>query len=114
MGARHDLAIFRSDGLKDKMLALPGKMVIADRGCRSSRPDEVGMISIPSTTDPPNLKQFKSRVRSRHESFNGRLTQFGILRHTFASAKMKHKACFEAVCVIVQCQMDNGSPLFDS
>ena len=25
----------------------------------------------------------------------------------------KHKICFEAVCVIVQFQLENGSPLFD-
>jgi hypothetical protein len=60
------------------------------------------------------VAKFKSRARARHESFNGRLKFFDILQNTFRHGEARHKIAFEAVCVIVQYQMDNGSPLFDT
>lgn len=115
-GRTNDLAHFRqgaSESLKQKMLLLPGKIGVADRGYQTSKPNETGLIAISSTTDPPDLRQFKSRARSRHESFNGRLKNFKILDDTFVYTIAKHKVVVEAICVIVQYQMDNGAPLFE-
>ena len=108
-GGKHDLTIFR-EGLKAKIR--PGKLVIADRGYRTSRDDEA-MLCPPDEVDNPALNNFKSRARLRHETFNGRLKRFQCLSETFRHTQEKHKLAFEAVCVITQYQMDNGSPLYE-
>lgn len=118
-GEVNDIDHFRSavggqPSLKDLMNPLPGKMLIADRGYRTSEPDEVGMVSIPSDRDPPELREFKGRVRARHEAFNGKLKKFKILQDEFRFSMEKHKWAFEAVCVILQYQLDDGTQtLFD-
>jgi hypothetical protein len=113
-GGMHDMPMFRA-GLKAKMKqSAPGKMGIGDSGYRTGEADEVGMIAVPESSDPPGLKTFKARVRCRHESFNGRLKFFKSLSDTFRHGVEKHKIVFEAVATIVQYQMDNGSPIFDA
>ena len=89
-------------------------MAIADGGYKSRYADEREMLAIPNTTDPPHLKNFKSRVRQRHESLNGRLKFFKCLSETFRHGVAKHKSAFEAVAVTVQYQMDNGGRIFDA
>ena len=112
-GGKHDMTIFREDGLKEKMLETGGKMVIADRGYRSSRPDEVNMMATPNESDPKGLGKFKSRGRCRMESLNSRLKQFKALTHVFRHGKQKHEWAFKAVAVIVQYQLENGAYLFE-
>jgi hypothetical protein len=107
-GGKHDLAIFR-EGLKHKIA--PGKRVIADRGYITSKADEK-MLSPPDDMDSKALYNFKSRARLRHETFNGRLKNFQCLKETFRHDLEKHKMTFEAVCVIVQYQMDHGSEIY--
>ena len=110
-GGRHDISIFREEGLRDKIQ--PGKMVIADGGYRCLKyPQEADMIAIPDSMDSEELYNFKIRARQRHESFNGRIKNFRCLSDTFHHTFEKHKVAFEAVCVIVQYQMDNGAKLF--
>jgi DDE superfamily endonuclease len=112
-GGKHDMTVFREDGLKAKMLATaPGKIAIADRGYATSRPDEVAILATPNETDPEALGNFKRRVRCRHETFNGRIKFFKCLSDTFRHGLDKHKFALEAVCVTVQYQMDNGSEIF--
>ena len=53
------------------------------------------------------------RAHARHEAFNGRLKSFKVLAEKFRHGQEKHKSVFEAVCVIVQYDMENGRPLFD-
>ena len=38
---------------------------------------------------------------------------FGVLHDCFRHGIEKHKICFEAVCVIVQYQLESGPGLFD-
>jgi len=83
--------------------------VIGDNGYRGER----GVVSTPNAHDPEELRKFKSRARARHESFNGRIKNFRCLDVRFRHGIAKHKMVFEAVCVIVQYQLENGSPLFD-
>jgi hypothetical protein len=114
-GGTHDMTVFRAQ-TKQKMLEMPDKMLIADGiykpGQKAEHQNERNMFSIPSSTDPPELKTFKSRARCRHESFNGRIKNFNILSECFKNALDKHVIAFTAVCVIMQYQMDNGSPIF--
>jgi hypothetical protein len=87
-----------------------GKKVIGDKGYRG----EKAIISTPNSHDPEDVRHFKSRVRARHESFNAKIKNFACLDVRFRHGIVKHRICFEAVCVIVQYQLENGSPLFDA
>ena len=109
-GGKSDIDIFRA-GLKKKCKDL-NFVMIADGGYQTSADDEKHKFSIPDKMDSKELYNFKTRVRSRHEAFNGRLKKFECLNNTFRHGTKKHKYAFEAVVVIVQYQMDNGSPLF--
>lgn len=114
-GGKHDLDIFREgkNGQSLKGKVKPWKKVIADRGYRSKEVDEQKMFSIPSNTDSKENKDFKNRVRLRHETFNGRLKNFNILDQTFQYKRDRHLSCVLAVACIVQYQMNNGAPIFD-
>ena len=81
---------------------------IGDKGYRGVR----DFLSVPSSQDTPEVRDFKSRALSRHETFNGRLKNFDCLDVRFRHSIDKHRMCFHAVLVIVQMQLDNGSPLF--
>jgi hypothetical protein len=112
-----DLTIFRSpDGLKSKLPA--SKFATADRGYRGEP-----ALRLPNERDTKVAKNFKKRSQARHETFNSRLKGFKILstrfRHSHNGRKQQgitchdnHKAVFEAVCVLLQFDMENGHPLF--
>jgi ferredoxin len=102
-----DLKIFKEHGLKDKIA--PGQKIIGDNGYVGTN----GIVSTPNSHDPPEVRHFKSRARARHESFNCRIKNFKCLDAKFHHGIPKHKICFEAVCVICQYQLENGSPLFE-
>ena len=59
------------------------------------------------------MKKFKSGALLRHETFNGMTKRFKCLDGRFRHSPDRFAACFESVCVICQCQMENGQPLFD-
>jgi hypothetical protein len=104
--SENDLAIFKkADGLKSKMP--PGKMAIGDRAYKDTK------CSIRNPFDSADVKKFKRRVRGRHEGFNRRIKIFKVLSETFRNNIDKHQCAFEAVCVIVQYEMENGYPLFE-
>ena len=110
-GEKHDITVFREEGLKAIMPE--GKIGIFDRGYKTSRADEVDMIAFPNAADSNELAAFKSRARARHETLNGRLKMFECLNNTFRHTTEKHRMAFQAVCVLVQYQLDNGAFLFD-
>jgi hypothetical protein len=107
--AAHDRTIFLTEGLADKIPA--GKKVVADRGYTGEKCKE--KLSIRNPRDSDALKQFKRRVRARHENFNARIKMFKILEERFRHGVKRHKAVLEAVCVLVQYDLENGHPLFD-
>jgi hypothetical protein len=104
--SKHDITVYREE-LMNKIPA--GKRAIGDNGYRG----EPSTISTPNSHDSPELHLFKSHARARHETFNGRIKNFKCLSEQFRHGIKKHHICFEAVCVIVQYQLENGSPLFD-
>jgi DDE superfamily endonuclease len=102
-----DLVIFRKpDGLRTKIP--PNRMIIGDRGYVGEE-----SISTPNGFDSEVVNQFKRRARARHEDFNGRIKTFAVLSERFRHSVDKHKAVFEAVCVVTQYSMENGHPLFE-
>ena len=88
-------------------------MGIADGGYEMGKAEDIGFLCVPNSKNSEELKNFKSRVHCRHESLNGRLNNFKILQDTFRHGMKCHGTAFEAVAVIVQCQMNNGAPIFD-
>jgi DDE superfamily endonuclease len=93
-----DLCVYRKEnGLRT--VIQEGKKVIADNGYQSK--DEIN-LSTPNPFDSNAVKQYKTRARARHESFNKRIKDFGILSERFRHGFNKHKIAFESVCVIVQ------------
>jgi len=104
---QNNLQIWRKEGgLKGKIPA--NKRVIADKGYQGEP-----QISRQNPNDTQEVKEFKKRARARHESFDGCIKKYKILEEQFCHGIAKHKAVFEAVCVIVQYQMENGHPMFD-
>lgn len=101
-----DLAIFQSN-LKNMIPA--GKKVIADQGYNG----EPQLISTRNILDSQLIREFKSRARARHETFNGRLKTSSVLKNFFRQTLDKHGPIFEAICVIVQFQLNHGGKLFD-
>ena len=85
------------------------KEAIGDNGYRG----EDAIIGTPNAHDEAEVRKFKSRARSRHESFNARLKAFRCLDVRFRHGIENHRIVFEAVCVICQYQLENGSSLFD-
>jgi hypothetical protein len=91
-----------------------GKRAIADNGYRGEKTHH---IAPPQANDSREVKQFKNRVRARHETFNGRIKVFNILSGTFRVVqhkKQKHKTVFEAVCILCQYDLENGHALFET
>ena len=86
-----------------------GKLVIADKGYRSRHEPT---LSVPNPLDDEEVGVFKSRVRSKHETFNRRVKIFKILRETYRHGARTHKPVMEACAVITQYSLENGSPLF--
>lgn len=110
-GGKHDLDIFRESGLMEKLTNC-GKVCIADRGFRSKSAHERQHFSLPDYMDSKELHNFKSRARLRQETYNRRLKHFEALSSKFKNGFEKHGFAMKAVAVIVQYQMDNGSPIY--
>lgn len=106
-GGKHDKDIF--DGNLRQRIPL-GKKVIADRGYASTQ--NIHCVALPNLCDAKELGNFKARCRARHESLNGRLKNFTSLSVTFRHRPDKHQLVFDAVCVIVQYELDCGHPIF--
>lgn len=104
-GSWPDIKIFRSK-LKNKLL--PNEMVEADLGYRGERETVRTPKDFVSLSD----KKAKARARSRHETVNGRLKNWGCLKQCFRHNIGKHKMVFTAVAVITQLDFEHGAPPF--
>ena len=65
-------------------------------------------------SNPTANKEMQSRVRSRHETLNGRLKIWEILKQTYRHEVVTHGDMFRAVAVIVQLEIDNNQNFFDT
>jgi hypothetical protein len=104
----NDVKVFKEYGLKEK-LESTNKKAIGDQGY-------VGHTNVVSTFNAHDLKKvkiFKSRALTRHETFNNLTKRFNILSGRFRHSPARFGTCFEAICVICQYQIENGSELFD-
>jgi hypothetical protein len=115
-GGKPDKEIFE-EGLGPKIPA--GKLAIVDRGYTFKDKDVSAKVSLPRPTDSKRLNNFKSRARSRHETFNGRMKDFASLSGQYfrhggggADGRKFYGEVIVAIIVILQYQMDNGRELF--
>jgi len=112
LAGRHDKAVFMED-LMGKIP--PGSKGIADNGYRSKEVMMEAYLAFPNSYASRVLRKFLQPSRSRHESLYSRMKNFEVLNQRFrskhADRDIRHKACFEAVAVTLQFQMENGSPL---
>ena len=122
-GGKHDLTVYRGgtkadgeknwdkDALHAKMP--PGKKAIGDSGYKG-----VSSVVTKSKAHSEGFSEFIARAKNRQETFNMRLNIFDILtkrfRHgvTTEDKLEQHKSVTEAICVLVQFDMENGHPLF--
>jgi DDE superfamily endonuclease len=111
-GPRHagenDITVFRLPGGIMELIP-PGKKLIGDSGFRGE-PDK---ITTPSKHDSLDVEKLKQRARACQETFFKRIKDYQILRQEFRSEMQYHQMVFEAVCVLVQYDMENGHPLFE-
>jgi hypothetical protein len=108
---QNDMKVFKKPG--GLMSKIPDDCrAIGDEGYRG----EPSKVSTRNAFNSQELNDFENRVRARHETANSRLKAFGVLNQVFrgkGTTRMEtHKSAFEACCVIVQYEMDNGSKLF--
>jgi len=87
----------------------PGERVEADNGYVGCA-DKVKCPDNPC--NPPANERMQARVRSRHETINGRFKTWGILSQVYRHDIRRHGEVFRAVAVITQLDIENGSPLF--
>jgi hypothetical protein len=105
--SKSEVTIYRN-GLKH--LIPEGKLVVADKALRG----EPATASVPNHLDDEDVAELKKCIRARQETFFSRMKAFHVLKEPFRHKPVleKHKACFEAVAVLIQYGILNGSPLF--
>jgi DDE superfamily endonuclease len=99
-GTWPDRLIFRH---KLKQMLGPNEKVIADRGYK-------GKFKVVTPYDPLSEDHGKlmNTARARHETINGRLKVWMILKYLFRHPLVKHHIAFRAVLVLEQIEIENG------
>ena len=89
----------------------PSERVEADDGYIGEAPQRVKCPG--SAANPTENQAMQSRVRSRHETLNGRLKNWENLKQVFRHDILEHGNVFRAIAVITQLSIENGEPLFE-
>ena len=113
-GHYNDIEAFRKN-LKGKIRA--GKKAVVDGGFppNPKSKKELNMLALPRPGyGGKEFRNFKARVRCRHETFNSRLKFYSCLSQLFRHGMDKHGEAFTAICVTVQYEMDNGAPIYNA
>jgi DDE superfamily endonuclease len=106
-GEYNDIKIFRT-ALKHEHGE--NERVAADKGYAGECP-LTAKTPGPLYSDPAYRKMM-SDVAARHETGNKRLKMFECLQQRFRHSVANHAACFRAVAVLVQLQIQSSMPLF--
>jgi hypothetical protein len=96
-----DVSIFR-EGLK--ALLLPREQVEADGGYRGEP-----KCRVPSMARNMDEYKKKKAARARHETINGRLKSWGILKQVFRHNLNFHNSVFMAIAVLTQLTINRGN-----
>lgn len=108
----HDITVTRDEFIG---MVPAGCRVVGDDGFTGKGDHEKSTFSARNNLDDVAAAEFKSRAKSRHESFNSRMKSHEILCKRFKHGVKNHCKCFAAVLVLVQCVIkdtsDAGEPL---
>ena len=85
--------------------------VEADEGYIGEAPLKVKCPGCPS--NPTEHQSLQKRVQGRHESMNGRLKNWEILKSMYRHDIMEHGNVFRAIAVVTQISIDEGEHLFE-
>lgn len=108
-GAFHDITIFRNSLVS---FLDEGERVEADGGYIGECPRN---CKVPThLTSPEETAYMQSRVRSRQETINKRVKDFGVLQTIYRNDPGDHPAVFRACCVVKQVSINNGEKLFQT
>lgn len=106
-GAWPDLKIFKE---KPKYRIYPGETLVADLGYRDP-------LFITPNGFQSAVGKIYSKLRVRHESLNGHLKSFRVLRLPFRHELSRHTNCFNAVANVAQLSLQHQTlfsiPTFD-
>jgi hypothetical protein len=104
--SKNDVLIYTNDGLQ--AMIPDGCRAIADGAYSGAE-----KAATRNKLDSKEVRHFKRRVRARHENVNARIKSFHVTSIVFRHGVKRHKTAFEACCVAVQYDMEQGHPLWD-
>jgi hypothetical protein len=84
-----------------------GKLANTDRGYIDQK--KFGkQLSWPNPQDSPEVNNLKSRIRLRHETFNGKMACYSAMSQTWRHSEEQHNLAFRAVAVTIQYALNDG------
>jgi hypothetical protein len=107
----HDMTAIRKEFVD---MVPDGCRVVADSAYAGKSEKEKRIFSVENNLDCDEVKKFKARVKSRHESFNSRCKVYKCLKMKGRHGLENHKKCFAAVVVLVQYAIEDTSVVGES
>ena len=111
-GSTHDMTAIRKEFID---MVPDGCRVIADSGHTGKTNKEKEMFSVKNNLDEDAVAFFKACARARQEQLNSRIKNYECMKKRFIHGVDKHKRCFLAVLVLIQCAIEDvsqvGEPL---
>ena len=104
-GGMSDKEMLTRSGVLNKLKK--GKLACADRGYIAKK--FVNKVSWPNVHDSPAVNNHKSRIRLRHESFNGKMSKYSCMSQSWRHTVEQHGIAFRAVAVTIQYSMNDGN-----
>jgi len=106
-GGQNDMGNLNASGVLD--LIPEGKRIVCDGGYEV-KDDRLHMLSGYNQFDDDAVKEFKARVKSRHEAFNAKLKVYKVLNKTFRHGVEKFEVYIYMVAVLVQFAITDPDP----
>ena len=104
-GGMGDKDMLERSGVLD-LLRL-GKLACCDRGYIAKK--FMKKVSWPNPHDSKETSNFKSHIRLRHETFNGRMSYYAAMNETWEHSIEQHGWAFRAIAVTIQYSLNNGA-----
>ncbi|KAL7568440.1 hypothetical protein ACA910_012153 [Epithemia clementina (nom. ined.)] len=103
----HDQEMLERPGVLKRLKT--GKLANADRGYINK--EYVKQVAWTNPHDSKEVNNLKSRIRLRHETFNGKMSFFGCLNQTWRHTTEQHLIAFRTVDVTIQYAMNEGTSI---
>lgn len=103
-GGMSDKEMLACSGVMERLRK--GKLACADQGYIDHWQTQ---ISWPNPQDSKATNNFKSRIRMRHETFNGKMAHYASMYNTWRHSDEQHGWAFRAIAMTIQYALDNGS-----